>query len=316
MSLYYFLRYTSLLFEVPQIDCFLRTDTFLQHIQKCELDDSIDSHTLAMHHATSTILLQEGPYYVTKQRSTSGAWVEIGRWMVPPGYPRFVVTTAMEAYNAFLLLTSDSSQTKILFFTLTLRLCNACELSHIYSVLSGDFDQLRKDLVLGLKGGALLSVIIRKPPSTDKPTVEHAPAEMGMSLSAMTTNPNKASSPGAKNAVGDYASSGDAIFQTIPRKHCKFSRNFIGSPMQIRSHDLLSTFLVLSDNGNVICFETGVFEVLWHVKSMFFLSNPIYMWVNKFGPDFVLKFRIKSAHNRASGNVTLSSQHSYDDDGK
>jgi len=60
--------------------------------------------------------------------------------------------------------------------------------------------------------------------------------------------------------------------------------------------------------------------VLWHLKSLYFLSNPVYLWVNKFGPDFVLKFRIKSARGGKSRGGKKrknksSGRHAYDGDG-
>ena len=288
---------------------------FLQQVCKSVVDLNTNANVVAFHQGSSTILLIEGTSYVTKQRNPANEWLEIGRWVVPEGFPAIIMQTSLEAYGGYLLLTSDQTKTQILFFTLHLKLCNICELSHIYNVLSGDFDQLRKDLLLGLKGGTLLSVIIRRPQLGEKPILDLPAINSGASLQQLTAKPAKPAPPGPKHPGGEYANA-DMVFQTIPRKHCRFSRSFIGSPMQIASQDMLSTFLMLSDNGNVICFETGIFEVLWHIKPVHFLDNPIYLWVNKFCPDFVIKFRIKATQTSSTGKPIISDRHSYDEEGE
>lgn len=203
--------------------------------------------------------MTEDRFYITKQKNSANEWVEVGRWTVPLDYPRFVCNIAVEAYACFMLVSSDAHQTKILFFTLNMKLCNVCELAHIYNVLSGDFDQLRKDLVLGLKGGALLSTIIRNPEISEKganvdtagPIITHRGPSHGLKI--ITPDTSGPPSPGAYNATGENAASRITVFQAIPRKHSRFSKSFLGAPMQICSQDLLGTFIVLSDNGKCVC---------------------------------------------------------------
>jgi hypothetical protein len=228
--------------------------TFLQQVVKSTVGRGHGNSVVALHKGTCTLLIVDGANYITKQKNHVNEWVEIGRWTVPQGVPRFVCNIAIEAYNCFLLVSSDANQTQLLFFSLTMKLCNICELAHIFNVVSGDFDQLRKDLVLGLKGGALLSTIIRRPEISDKGVVDSSapaallPSQKLQIITNIASGPAAVSS-GALNATGEPSAGKDTLFQAIPRKHSRFSKAFLGTPMQVCSQDLLSTFIVLSDNG-------------------------------------------------------------------
>jgi len=199
--------------------------------------------------------VKEDPYYFTKNKNNANVWVETGRWMVPQGYPKFVCCVAIEAYSCFMLVSSDANQTNLLFFSLSMKLFNVSEMAHINNVISGDFDQLRKDLILGLKGGALLSTIIRKPEVSEKGLVDTtAPVSTmpshGNGLHIMTENLNSGGvGGGGVGGDGNTGKDDTQRFLAIPRKHSRFSKSFLGMPAQICSQDLLSTFIVLSDNG-------------------------------------------------------------------
>ena len=240
--------------------------SFLQQVLPSIIDENNEAVVVAIHQSSATLLVVQGAYIISKRKNKQNCWIEIGRWMVPPGISRFVNYSVIEAYAVFVLVQSDSSCTNLLFFDLNMKECNTCELAKITGISCADMDQNRKEIILGAKSGNVMSIVIREA------------KEIGY------------------------------IYQTIPRKYVKFAKSFLGKPMQLVSQDLYSTFIVLSENGNsfyfgnimvvfniflignVICFETGTFEVLWHIKSIYFLSKPVYIWADKFGPNFILKF--------------------------
>ena len=227
--------------------------SFLQQVRVNKIDESDDSRVVAIHKSTGTILLSHGAHFISKRKNKHHEWVELGRWLVPETYSRFPSQNVIEAYSCFILLASDANVSNVLFFDLNMHLCNVCQLGSITQAICADFDQNRKELVIGLKSHVLLSIVVRQV------------KESGNEL----------------------------MFHTIPRKYTQFSRTFLRTPSQIATQDIMSAFLVLSNNGNVICFETGTFDTLWFIKSVYFLDMPLYIWADKFGPFFVIKFRIR-----------------------
>ena len=136
--------------------------SFLQQVLPSVIDDDHDAIVVAIHDGTATLLMVQGAYVITKRKDKHNYWVEIGRWMVPPGISRFVNYSVIEAYSVFVLVQSDSTCTSLLFFDLYMKPCNTCELAKIVNISCGDMDQNRKELILGAKSGNLMSIVIRE----------------------------------------------------------------------------------------------------------------------------------------------------------
>lgn len=128
-------------------------------------------------------------------------------------------------------------------------------LPNVESILCAEFDQHKKDLIVGLASCSVLCYSLR----------------MVKAFEARKTN--------------DY----DAKhFHLVLRTHGKVSELTVKQPIQIASFDLLGFCLVLLANGDMICLDESSLDALWSIQGELFLIKPNRIAVDKFGIDFIV----------------------------
>lgn len=178
-----------------------------------------------------------------------------------------VAGLSIESLCAFSVIISTNNET--LVFYLDALNCSAISQSDLSSTtppLAADIDQCRKELLIGYTCGTLVSYAIRQ---QDKP-------KTNLSESGIIEKERKKS------------------VQTILRKQVKI-QHVLGLELaeqfticQIAHSEITGAVFVLSAEGSLGCLETSSLNLLWVIKRTHFQYLPSYLWVDRFGSDFIL----------------------------
>jgi hypothetical protein len=178
-----------------------------------------------------------------------------------------VAGLSVESLCSFSVIISKNNETSVLFLdALNCSLVSTCDLSSTVPPLAADIDQSRKELLIGFACGMLVSYALRQ---QDK-------QKTNLSESGSTEKEKK------KN------------IQTIRRKQVKI-QNILGLELaeqfticQIAHSEMTGAVFVLSVEGSLCCLETSSLALLWVMKGSHFLYLPVFLWVDRFGSDFIL----------------------------
>ena len=146
----------------------------------------------------------------------------------------------------------------LIFCDLSLQEINRYNISQFTknTISAADFDQNRKELVLGCLGGRIQSYSVR--------FVE-------------------ASRQGKAHYIGVF------------RLHNRLSEEAGKVPLQIAVQDVASTSLVLSKHGGISSFANGTLEQMWFVSNGYFRCEPRTIFADKFGGNFVVHCKSDSS---------------------
>ena len=178
---------------------------------------------------------------------------------------------SLESYDAFIILVNAPIGRQALFFNLNLQLVANTNLMYMHdqtmhpmtTMACADFDQKRKDLLIGTNSGRLFSFAVR----------------------LVTKVPN-----GGKGRIMAPIKT----IQAIQRGKVKIDTTIGQKAVQICTVDINSTLLVLYDTGVIQCMESVNLEPLWTVPGSSFRDPPIRVWADKFGCQFVVYCRSES----------------------
>ena len=150
------------------------------------------------------------------------------------------------------------------------------ELSNCKDVICADFDQQRKELIICLSNGFVLSLSIR-PFYTSKKGVPKIVEKTNITDKDV-------------NLVLDNN-------EFLPRSNCFQAISRVSKLLypknnhfviNVQTQDVTETSLLLSDNGQIVCLETATLDALWFIPRSAFLYQPNRIWVDKFGSDFIV----------------------------
>lgn len=237
--------------------------SILQQLHISKVKSTGLSQTVSYHRRTNTILVAEyvdngGVSKIKSLRnSPTDEWVLCGEYSFGEKLQSKVIAFfPLEAYEAFMVLCADEQST-CLVFNLSLKLVNIVNIS-VRSPVCADFDQNRKDLVIGTKGGKVLALAVR---------------QLTNRLPAGKIDPENHS---------------PFKFQVILRCRVHLDSELGRKTLQIATVDLNGTVLVLTESVNILCLDSSTLETLWIVQSTCFVFQPCKIWVDKFGSNFLV----------------------------
>lgn len=209
-----------------------------------------------------------------------------------------IATLSLEAYNAFVMVQSDASFTRLVFIDLFGVIVGILQLPNTLDVTCADFDQNRKELLLGSRDGFVAVFAIRWVAYTKSQKITSPSKKASASLSIQLDNDPQGDKEwiirgGAFHAIFRHQ-------RPMPQK--------AGIPIQIIVQDLAGSFLVLSKKRSIVCFDVGCLDILWKVNSTCFAVTPARLWVDKFGSDFIVLCSDKIQPG-SSFSIMLNSSH-------
>ena len=174
---------------------------------------------------------------------------------------------SVESLCAFLVILTKNNETTVLFLdALNCSVVSTSDLSSTVPPLAADIDQCRKELLVGFTCGMLVSYALRQ---QDK-------QKTNLSESGTTEKEKKKST------------------HAILRKQVKI-QHILGLEVteqfticQIAHSEVTGAVFVLSVEGSLCCLETSSLMLLWVMKRTHFQYSPSYLWVDRFGSDFIM----------------------------
>jgi hypothetical protein len=213
---------------------------------------------VALHRRTNVILVRRKLSFVVCHWDGHGIWKARSAWNLPLGhhddFPSVIACIPIETMDAFLILFGGLSFSYAVFFSLEGLVLNDIQINQ--RILCADIDQNRKELLMGLSGGRVVSYAIR------------------LHIKKVTTTETV-------RAGYDYL--------LILRKYILLSGLDSGSIIsRLVISDLSGTCLALMKGGGIIALETSCLEVLWRIPIDRFVYPPVFIWLDKAGTDFLV----------------------------
>jgi hypothetical protein len=230
---------------------------------------------IAIHRRTNTILIRRKQSFDVGQQCDGGIWKALHSWKLPKNhyeeFPTLVATIPIESLDAFLLIFSGPKASYAVFLSLEGEVLNDIQITQ--KVLCADIDQNRKELLMGLPGGRVVSYAIR------------------FQMKKIPTG---------KVATPSYQ------YLLILRKYIILSSlEKDKSASLLAIGDIAGVCLCLMNGGGIIALETSNLEVLWHIPASRFVYPPVTLWLDKYGLDFLVWCRDADNSNENSRRETL-----------
>ena len=189
-------------------------------------------------------------------------WTCMGKWSIPQEHSTtstepIIAAVAIEIFDVFLIVTSGSTRTTLIYIDLFGTIVAAYELAQVNGVKCIDFDQNRKELITGLKGGHVMSFALR----------------LVQKFGSKKNNDKKWGFGGGQ-------------FQALLRKHIQLPKELGRYIKQLVTQDVTGSCLLLTKTG-IICLDSSSLEVIWNISENKFLVQPIKICCDKFGSSFV-----------------------------
>jgi hypothetical protein len=184
-------------------------------------------------------------------------WNIVSEYIPATTITRVIGVSSFEAYNAFVLLVKDNTLTCHL---LIINLLGQLQIDYKILLNIGeeplcfDIDQQRREILIGFLHSPIILCYYT---SLEQNLIEN----------------NK-------------------IVITLRRKF-KMINNMGNYPVDIKTVDLLGFSLVLSDSGNIICFDSSRFDIIYILESTLFIFKPVRLWTDRFGSCFVVQLEAR-----------------------
>ena len=226
--------------------------------------------------------LQTTGYFslVQQQEHKEERWLCIGGFYLPRNIsqPKIVDVLSLEAFEVFVFLVVDENKlASVLFYDLIGQLVFNTSMGKMANPSCIENDQRRRELIIGVESGRILCYFVNTIKSSNNvaPDVElndFAINDRTKSKKPRVISP-KRRRPGFQITLRTKA--------WVPVALGKY-------PVQIESVDLLEFFLVLTDDGGILCLNTSLFEPVFSINSDKFVLKPCSIFVDKFGADFLV----------------------------
>lgn len=230
-------------------------------------EDSISTkqYIVCKHRRTSTMLLYKPTksdriYEIIRnsdiqQQNDINNWKTIGKYIAPTSIHHVISIRSLEAYNVFVLLTTDSVNCRIILINFAGQVLLDYTAINSIDPVCFDIDQKRREMIIGFRSASIFCFYAN--------------------LSSSSNNNN-------------LSSNHNDITLTLRRKF-KISFKIGNYPTQISTVDLLEFTFMLSDIGNIVCYDTSRFDVLYILENTLFSLKPCKLWVDKFGSNFIVQ---------------------------
>jgi len=184
-------------------------------------------------------------------------WDIVSEYIPATTITRVIGVSSFEAYNAFVLLVKDNTLTCHL---LIINLLGQLQIDYKILLNVGeeplcfDIDQQRREILIGFLNSPIILCYYT---SLEQNLIEN----------------NK-------------------IVITL-RRRFKMIDNMGNYPVDIKTVDLLGFCLVLSDSGNIICYDSSRFDIIYILESTLFIFKPVRLWTDRFGSSFVIQLETR-----------------------
>ena len=230
-------------------------------------DLSLLEFIVARHRRSSTLLAysneQKEFEFIRYDNKGSSSWYRGGSWVIPKPVHSIISVLPLESYDAFLLVATKEKSTVIFMMDLSGKVIHVQNIDGFSDAVSADIDQQRRELLIGFRSGKLLCYYIHIPPSLD--------------------------SKAANNIRTKTEKIDTSVVHITLRRRIKIDPAYGKFAKQICCVDLLQFTLVLTVQGTIICYDTSRFDVLYILTCDLFPLIPNRLWVDKFGPKFLVE---------------------------
>jgi hypothetical protein len=249
----------------------------LQELSACRISSKSPSCCIAVHRRLGSILChaqlsdEVNRFEILRRdgMEIENCWTVVGDCESTSRKLKSTVVAGLsvESLRAFSVIVSKNNETSVLFLdAINCSVASICDLSSTVPPLAADIDQSRKELLMGFTCGMLVSYALRQ---QDK----------------QNTNLSESGNPDKERKKS---------IQTILRKQVKIQHT-LGLELaeqfticQIAHSEIAGAVFVLSAEGSLCCLETSSLTLLWVLKRTQFLYLPSFIWVDRFGSDFIL----------------------------